>query len=80
MVLPRSSNLDRIRENLRLFVSDAGDVSSSARDKVARRSADRAGAGQGCRTGEFGGGQAVEVFLTGDEVRAIDRLDGTIGS
>lgn len=79
MILPRSSNLDRIRENLRLFVEDAGDV-SSARDRASSRPADGVGTGQGCRTGESGGGQVVGVFLTDDEVRAIDRLDGTIGS
>lgn len=61
-------------------MDDAGDGSSSARDRATRPSADGAGIGQGCRIGESGGGQVVEVFLTDDEVRAIERLDGTIGS
>eukprot|EP00752_Nemacystus_decipiens_P003477 g3212.t1 len=80
MILPRSSNLDRIRENLRLFVRDAGEVSSCAGDGAASRLGDGGGMGQGDRAGESGGGQALGVFLTDDEVRAIDLLDGTIGS
>lgn len=81
VILPRSSNPDRIRENLRLFVDDdAGGVSPSGRDGAARRPAAGAGIGQGCRAGESGSGQVLEVFLTDEEVRAIDGLDGTFGS
>lgn len=91
IILPRSSDSGRIRENLRGFVgeqlsSPPEDGTRSAREDRAKAAtlkgsdSDNGGDGvsQGCATG--GGDVTVNVFLTDDDVRAIDRLDGTIGS
>ncbi|CAM9544671.1 unnamed protein product [Ascophyllum nodosum] len=69
IVLPRSSNPDRIRENLLSFVEDGVLVSLAGGG---------AGEGGGCPA-ESGRPAAVKVFLSDEEMRAMDRLDGILG-
>lgn len=81
IILPRSSNSERIGANLRTFVKGIDGTSSSIKDDDAKGSADDGGGGadQACRVGESKHGAAVHVFLTDEDVDAINRLDGTIG-
>lgn len=49
----------------------------------AKGSADSGAVGgmdQGCQVGESDNGAALHVFLTDEDVDAINRLDGTLGS
>lgn len=61
------------------------DTFSSLRDKGDEQSEDSGDGGgsakQRCGTsGESNSGAVVEVFLTVDDMRAVDRLDGSIGN
>ncbi|CAM9556010.1 unnamed protein product [Ectocarpus sp. 12 AP-2014] len=84
IILPRSSNLDRIKGNHRAFMK-VDDTFSSLRDRGDGKS-EGAGNGGGSAkqrcgiAGESNSGAVVEVLLTVDDMRAVDRLDGSIGN
>lgn len=69
VVLPRSSNAQRIEENLRSFlVPPSGDCRAASIGEMTERGEDMMG------------GELVAVFLTQDEMDAIGALDGTLGN
>lgn len=102
MILPRSSNPDRIRDNLHGFVVDVEALFSSSKshgggdgDSDGHRLVDEKGAsgednggggegkpGQECRAAvaSGSGGLVVKVFLTEEDMVAIDHLDGSLGN
>ncbi|CAN0018619.1 unnamed protein product [Scytosiphon promiscuus] len=84
IILPRSSNPERMRENLRRFVDVDESFGSATDDGVQRLEGGGDGgaaAEQRCETGRYSERDAsVNVFLTPEDVRAIDSLDGTIGN
>lgn len=64
-------------------MKDVDGSSSSIGDGVAKEFVDRGAVGvvdQGCQAGESNNGATLHVFLTDEDVDAINRLDGTIGS
>ncbi|CAM9482733.1 unnamed protein product, partial [Hapterophycus canaliculatus] len=84
IILPRSSNLERISDNLRNFV-DVDGSSGSPRDSGVRRSEGgddgSTEAEQRCRAGGLAERVAlVDVFLSPEEMRAVSFLDGSIGN
>ncbi|CAM9524849.1 unnamed protein product [Ectocarpus fasciculatus] len=84
IILPRSSNLDRITGNHQAFMK-VDNAFSSLTDRGDGQSEDGGDGGGGAKqrcgpVGESNSGAVVEVFLTVDDMRAVDGLDGSIGN
>lgn len=81
LVLPRSSNLKRIQENLQGFLmpSDATDRLGGENELGAQ--GEQAGAEASCGNvllGEGAEDARMAVFLTDEDLEAINALDGTL--
>lgn len=85
IVLPRSSNSDRIQENLRAFVKIGYDALEESGNGDERADSGRGGRPDGemqvCRKPHAGvASESIGVFLTDEDMGAIAQLDGTLGS